>query len=132
MVASLPVLVKRTTSADGTIRRKRSAASTSAEVAAAKCEPSAIAAETVFDPTLDEHALNEGAERHHEVDILIAIRIPYVRPLAAFQHDRAGVYTVAPREGEFTALDQRLLCAFEHHCCERVRLRSGWVCAHVN
>ena len=48
MVASLPVLVNRTTSADGTMRRKRSAASTSAEVAAAKWEPSAIASETVL------------------------------------------------------------------------------------
>jgi hypothetical protein len=45
MVASLPVLVKRTTSADGTIRQKRSAASTSADVVAAKCDPSAIASE---------------------------------------------------------------------------------------
>ena len=34
------------TSADGTMRRKRSAASTSADVAAAKCEPSAMACET--------------------------------------------------------------------------------------
>src|SRR5581483_1852079 len=41
-----PVLVKRTTSADGTIRRKRSAASVSAGVAAAKCDPVAIASET--------------------------------------------------------------------------------------
>ena len=46
MVASLPVLVKRTASADGTMRQKRSAASISADVAAAKCEPSATASET--------------------------------------------------------------------------------------
>ena len=34
--------------------------------------------------------LDEGAERHHEVDILIAIRIPYLRAPATFQHDRAS------------------------------------------
>ena len=46
MVASLPVLAKRTTSAEGTIQRKRSAASISAEVAAAKCDPSPMVSET--------------------------------------------------------------------------------------
>jgi hypothetical protein len=47
MVASVPLLVKRTASAEGTMRQKRSAASNSAGVAAAKCEPSAMAWYTV-------------------------------------------------------------------------------------
>ena len=50
MVASVPLLVKRTVSAVGTMRQTRSAASASAGVLDAKCEPVAIAlvtAETI-------------------------------------------------------------------------------------
>ena len=66
--------------------------------------------------------LNEGAERHHEVDVFIAVRIPYVRSLAAFQHDRAGGIHGAPREGEFTPSTSDC-CARSNHCWERVRFR---------
>ena len=90
MVASLPVLAKRTTSAEGTMRRRRSAASTSAEVAAAKCEPCAMACETDFNHLGMSVSLDERAERHHEVDVFVAVGVPDVRALAALQKYRAG------------------------------------------
>jgi hypothetical protein len=47
--------------------------------------------------------VDEGAERHREVNVFIAVSIPHVRPLAALSRTIGPeVYTVAPREGEFT------------------------------
>ena len=57
--------------------------------------------------------MNERAERHHEVDVFVAVNVPYVRAVAAFQQDRAGCVDGGPARRRVHALDQRLLCAFE-------------------
>jgi len=113
MVASLPVFVKRTTSADGTMRRNRSAVSTSADVAAAKCDPSAIASQTVF--TIVAFACPWMSAPN---DIMKSIySLPSISqtrdPLAAFQHDGPGcVHGGSPRWRVY-ALNQRQLGAFK-------------------
>jgi hypothetical protein len=58
-------------------------------------------------------SLNEGSERHREVNIFIAVRIPNVRSQAAFQHDRAGIVHSGATRGRVHAFDQRFLGAFK-------------------
>ena len=87
MVASLPVLVNRTASAEGTMLRKRSAASTSADVAAAKCEPSAMASDNDRNQLGMSVAVDESAEGHHKIHVLVVVGVPDMRTAAPFQED---------------------------------------------
>src|SRR5712692_5681411 len=128
MVASLPVLVKRTTSADGTMRRKRSAASTSAEVAAAKCAPSDIACETTETSVGCACPWMSAPKDIMKSTYSFPSESQTCDPWPRSRKIGPDVYTAAPREGELTPSTSDC-CARSNHCWERARLRVVVVCA---
>src|SRR5580704_15010071 len=121
MVASLPVLVKRTTSADSTMRRKRSAASISADVAAAKCEPSAMAAETTEAKWAFAWPWISAPKDIMKSTYSLLSASQTREPLPRSRKTGQGEYVAWPREGEFTPSTSDS-CARSNHCCERVRV----------
>src|SRR3954470_18490266 len=130
MVASVPVLVKRTASADGTIRQKRSAASNSAGVLAAKCDPSDITFETV--ETSAGCAcpwIKAPNDIMKSVYWLLSTSHTWV-PRPRCTTTGPGEKTVLPREGEFTP-SIRTFWARSYQDCERLRRREMMVFART-
>src|ERR1700684_1958847 len=56
-------------------------------------------------------SVDERAKRHHEVDIFVAIDIPYTRSPAALEHDGSGSVHGSAARRRVHAFDQRLLGA---------------------
>src|SRR5580700_8214630 len=61
-------------------------------------------------------SMDQRAKRHHEINIFIAVNIPYARSLAAFQQDGSRGVHRGPVRGRIHALDQRLVCTFKPFC----------------
>ena len=122
MVASLPVLVKRTTSADGTMLRKRSAASTSAEVAAAKCDPCAMASDTTETSLGWAWPWMSAPKDIIKSTYSLLSASQTCEALARSRKTGPGEYVAVPRDGEFTPSTNDCW-ARSNHCWERVRER---------
>src|SRR5438309_8913612 len=54
-------------------------------------------------------ALDQSAERHHEVDVFIFVRVPHVRTTATLEHHRAASVNGGSPRRRVHALNQRLL-----------------------
>ena len=54
-------------------------------------------------------AVDERTEGHHEIHVLVAVRVPDMRTAAALQKHRAGGVCGLPARGRIYSLDQRLL-----------------------
>ena len=57
--------------------------------------------------------LNKRAKRHHEIDILVAVGVPYMRAVPAFQKNRAGRIDRSPPRRRVHPFDQGLLGSLE-------------------
>src|SRR5580692_1669710 len=121
MVASLPLLVKRTASAVGTIRQKRSDASISDGVAAAKCEPSAIDCETTSTILGCECPWMSAPNDIMKSTYSFPSRSQTCDPRPRSNTTGPGEYTAAPRDGEFTPSISDC-CARSYHSRDRSRV----------
>ena len=113
MVASLPVLVKRTTSADGTMRAE---ALCRFDFCRCRCREVRAFRHGFGSDGYQLRmrvSLDQCAEGHHEIHVLVAVGIPDVRTAAALQKEWAtGVHGVPARRRVYS-FDQGLLGAFK-------------------
>ena len=58
-------------------------------------------------------SLDQGAERHHEINVFASVGVPDMRSAAAFEEDRTGFINSGTSGGGIHAFDQRLLSAVE-------------------